>query len=413
VAAAHQALGALAVTAQSSSVGAARRFVQQRLHDFGLPDDVIDTAVLLTSELVTNAVLHTGTDIEVRVGAGVGAMIEVRDQSDRHPLPRRHADDAVSGRGLELVEILADNFGVVPIPGFGKSVWFVVGDPSEPMSDGWSDPAPSSAVTDVVLRHLPVVLYDVLREHNEALLREYTLQLLERPGEHALALRDVATVERARLTVVFSVMAWHSSISGTQPSTHVDLPLQVSVADVNGFELFPAVVAAAERQASDGRLLTRPALPEVASLREWLFGQIVEQLRGGSPSAWEYSDDPLAPLPLPVAVDTSWVGKAKQAVIVGDDTNRILALSPSAAALLGWTSDELVGQRLMAIIPPRLREAHVAGFTRQLVTGRRHVLDQAIELAALHRDGHELTVTVTLTKQACDDRAVFCAWLSA
>lgn len=117
------------------------------------------------------------------------------------------------------------------------------------------------------------------------------------------------------------------------------------------------------------------------------------------------------PLP-PVPFDTSWVNSTERAVIVGDDTNHILAVSAAAAALLGWTPEDLVGQRVTAIIPTRLREAHVAGFTRQLVTGRRQLLDQQIELPALHRDGHELRITVALTKQAHEGRAMFCAWLA-
>ena len=375
---------------------------------------MIDTAVLLTSELVTNAVLHTGTEVEVRVGVGNGVMIEVRDKDMRVPLPRGHADDDVSGRGLELVELLADNFGVVPIPGSGKSVWFVVGDPSGPTAtDGWGLSEQAAPSTDVLLGHLPVVLYDVLREHNEALLREYTLQLLEHASEHTVALREVAAVERARLTVASAVAACRNDLASTDVPRHVDLRLGVSSADIGGFERLLEVVPAAERQASLGRLLTLPPLPELVALRSWLFGQIVSQLRGGAPIAWEFSDDATSPMPLPpVPFDTSWVNSTERAVIVGDDTNHILAVSAAAAALLGWTPEDLVGQRVTAIIPTRLREAHVAGFTRQLVTGRRQLLDQQIELPALHRDGHELRITVTLTKQAHEGRAMFCAWLA-
>jgi PAS domain S-box-containing protein len=205
--------------------------------------------------------------------------------------------------------------------------------------------------------------------------------------------------------------AWRATLPSAEVPDHADLTLQVSTDDMPGFQLLPAVVAAAEQHAAEGRLLTRPALPEVGSLREWLMDQIVGQLGGGQPTPWAYADHPLAVLPPPVAVDIFWVKSTDEAVIVGDDTNRIIAVSPSAAFILGWNGDALVGQRLMAIIPPRLREAHIAGFTRHLVTGRRQILDQQLELPALHHDGHELTVTLTLTRRAYGDRAVFCAWL--
>lgn len=92
--------------------------------------------------------------------------------------------------------------------------------------------------------------------------------------------------------------------------------------------------------------------------------------------------------------------------------NSFVMAVQSAVPTLGTPHEDLVGQRVTAIIPTRLREAHVAGFTRQLVTGRRQLLDQQIELPALHRDGHELRITVTLTKQAHEGRAMFCAWLA-
>jgi PAS domain S-box-containing protein len=411
---AHRALGALAVPPESSSVGAARRFVEQRLREAGLLADVIDTAVLLTSELVTNAVMHTGTEVVVRVGAGVGAMIEVRDGELRSPLRRRHAADDVSGRGLELVELLADDYGVVPIAGVGKSIWFVVGDPSRAVAnDGWGPPELAAPIAEVVLGHLPVVLYDVLREHNEALLREYTLQLLERAGEHAADLREVGAVERARLTVASAVAAWRNASGSDDVPSHIDLRLAVSDADVPGFGRLLEVVEAAEHQASQGRLLTLPALPELVALRSWLFGQIVSQLRGGVPIDWVFSDDATSLTSRrPAEFDASWVSSTEQAVVVGDDTNHILAVSSAAAALLGWTPEDLVGRRVTTIIPYRLREAHVAGFTRQLVTSRRRLLGQQIVLPAVHRDGRELLVTVTLTKEACDGRAVFFAWLT-
>lgn len=404
----------LTVSAESSSVKAARQFVDQRLSEAGLPADVVETAVLLTSELVTNAVLHAGTDIKVRVSVASGALIDVRDHSQQLPVPRGHEDDAVAGRGLELVELLADSFGVVSIPRGGKSVWFVVGDPDGPVvSDSWPVAEPRSGGQVVVLRQLPVVLYEVMREHHEALLREHTMQILDGPGPHAAVLTEVAAAERARLTVAAAVAAWRDTVADADLPAHVDLRLDVSAADAAGFAQLPAVISRAEEQAAAGQLLTLPALPEIAALREWLTGQILTQLNDLPPTAWKFTDDAATPQGKPVDVDTGWVNSTEQAVIVGDDTNRIIAISAMAAELLGWDPALLVGKRLTAIIPPRLREAHVAGFTRQLFTARRRLLDQPIQLPALRNNGSEVTVTVTLTRHTVDDRVFFCAWLTA
>jgi len=89
------------------------------------PDDV-DTALLLTSELVTNAVVHGygGPRIEVRRTAD-DLWIGVEDTGNR--LPCLAGEDVASsgGRGMRLVNALADGWGVGrPVGGGGKTVWF-------------------------------------------------------------------------------------------------------------------------------------------------------------------------------------------------------------------------------------------------------------------------------------------------
>lgn len=93
-------------------------------------------------------------------------------------------------------------------------------------------------------------------------------------------------------------------------------------------------------------------------------------------------------------------------LVVGDERGRVLAVSTGAAEMLGWPAQELVGRRLTTIIPHRLREAHVAGVTRQLVTGRSRLLDQEILLPAMQRDGCEVTLRVRLSKEIEEDGAV-------
>lgn len=102
----------------------ARRFVADSLTDNGRDPD---TAVLLVSELVTNAVVHAETPIRLTLRyEGPLVKIEVHDDSDRMPIAREVEADATSGRGLKLVEAFADEWGVRPIPGDGKVVWVVV-----------------------------------------------------------------------------------------------------------------------------------------------------------------------------------------------------------------------------------------------------------------------------------------------
>lgn len=110
------------------SASIARKLTLTQLqHRWQLPAGLTDDAVLLVSELVGNAVQHAGAHIfGLRIRRRRGWIrIEVRDPSRALPclLPVRELD--TSGRGLGLVDTLADRWGVDLLPR-GKSVWFEV-----------------------------------------------------------------------------------------------------------------------------------------------------------------------------------------------------------------------------------------------------------------------------------------------
>ncbi len=108
-----------------TSAGAARRFIDLTLTGWGC-DALVDSAVLLVSEVVTNAILHARSDIEIRVAAhGHVLRFEVTDHGDGDPVRRDYSDEATSGRGLAIVEQVASAWGVTRVAG-GKLVWFEV-----------------------------------------------------------------------------------------------------------------------------------------------------------------------------------------------------------------------------------------------------------------------------------------------
>ena len=114
---------ALALPALSASVSAARRTVTALCGPAGLAV-LYDTAALLTSEVVTNAVVHGDGTVMVRAHTGGGRLrVEVEDEGDGAPVERHAARDAEGGRGLALVAALADDWGVERVAG-GKYVWF-------------------------------------------------------------------------------------------------------------------------------------------------------------------------------------------------------------------------------------------------------------------------------------------------
>ena len=115
----------LRLVASPASVPQARRFVLRMLSKWEL-DALADTAALLTSEVVTNAVLHARTEIEVTVTRmGSAVQVQVRDGSPVPPVQRRHSAEATTGRGVQLLDRLAASWEVVQDAG-GKTICFVV-----------------------------------------------------------------------------------------------------------------------------------------------------------------------------------------------------------------------------------------------------------------------------------------------
>jgi anti-sigma regulatory factor (Ser/Thr protein kinase) len=87
---------------------------------------LVDDALLLTSELVTNSVLHGGPPLVIAVECdGERLQVRVRDGSPAVPTPHDATPSDENGRGLALVAALSDDWGVDPEPG-GKHVWFVI-----------------------------------------------------------------------------------------------------------------------------------------------------------------------------------------------------------------------------------------------------------------------------------------------
>ncbi|MET9862475.1 ATP-binding protein [Streptomyces smyrnaeus] len=126
----------LEIGSDPTEVGRARRWARARLAGAGVDADesLSETLILLISELVTNAVVHTGCPAVLcmllprRCGGGtaheaVGSVrVEVADASSRAPRRRQAEGEDTGGRGLELVSGLADRWGWEHEPG-GKRVW--------------------------------------------------------------------------------------------------------------------------------------------------------------------------------------------------------------------------------------------------------------------------------------------------
>ena len=115
---------------QQESARQAREFVVAGLRETGVDEsDLVDRVRLIVSELVTNAVLHAQTDIQVRLDVAPSQVcLEVLDQHRAHPSRVPESLSSTSGRGLQLVDALTDTWGVAAMAdGQGKAVWGCLG----------------------------------------------------------------------------------------------------------------------------------------------------------------------------------------------------------------------------------------------------------------------------------------------
>jgi len=108
------------------AVAQARSFVRDRCREAGVADVTSDAVVLMVSELVTNAVEHARSRVELALAVDPGVVhVEIHDGNAALPAIRNADSGAVNGRGMAIVDELALSWGVRPA-GRGKTVWFDV-----------------------------------------------------------------------------------------------------------------------------------------------------------------------------------------------------------------------------------------------------------------------------------------------
>lgn len=424
------------------SVRDARRFLLAFLSDANR-GDLRDAAELALSEVVTNAVLHahTGFEVTCSLGSDRALRVEVTDANPQLPSQREYAEQATTGRGMELVSLVTADCGVWGRED-GKTVWFVVqavDGADGGAASGWdiSEEGAAQAADSMTIKllGLPPTLWLAAREHHDAILRELALHAFEHPdlapppdrmaaADHArpwISERVLAELGRR----VASDAAAHRLLPDGHPSPlpdtprvlDLDVPVPIGAADA--FAALQDVLDSAERLAAAGQLLARPGLPEIVAVRDWACEQAIAQHRGVMPTAWPGTEQErftvgggkLIDSALP-EWDASAVTEAAGGAIAADDANRIIAVSRFLADALGWTVAELVGRRVVAVIPPELREAHVAGFTRHLTTGETHAIGVPLRLPCLRRDGSRINCDFLIEQfPAPFGRTVYVAWI--
>ncbi|GAA3181286.1 SpoIIE family protein phosphatase [Streptomyces virens] len=396
--------------AAPKSAAEARRFVRDALGD--VAPDLVDTAQLLVSELVTNAVLHARTEVEVTARAEAGTVrVRVSDgRPDRALVPYGSPPYSGTGQGLPLVARLASRRGV-ETDGDGKSVWFELrpgGPPRHP--DDWEPAgAPAGTGPTVTLLDVPTALCTAAQQHRHALLREVGLAAAEGhgivvPPQDLAVAHDTSNLITAAVTDALRRPAGEAVRS---------LPLSLPPDAGPSVRTLRAVLELAEDGAREERLLTLPALPRQLLFQQWLLDEIVGQLAGAEPTAWTVvPGEPGASSSEQVPWEPEQVRAGRVPTIAADERNRIIAVNGPAADLLGWQVEELVGLPLTTLIPEHLRRRHIAAFTSLLLSGRPRILGRSVPLPALHHDGRLVPVRLIIQPQeTADGRTVFVAQL--
>lgn len=401
----------------STAAGEARRAVRDVVRQAGA-SDLAEAAQLVISELVTNAVIHAGTHVTLRITAEAHAVrVEVADASPHLPVRRSWGHTAGTGRGLLIVEDQSDRWGAARV-GDGKVVWFEIGNPggAPPVEDLSVSSLAGTVMT--TLLSVPLLMHWAWQEHASALLREYLLYVLD---DEPQALTDHAVASDA-LRLLEEQVPWPRLpddptaliASSVEPDVTAErVELVVPAAAVSHFSVLDRLLSRAVEAAHDGDLLCPPTQPEIVEMREWLCGQVLTQSYGEEPVPWAVrtSAPPSlkgAELPSGILGD---IERDDVPVLVANEASEVIAVTQSLADLLGYDdASALLGSRILAVVPPRFHQAHIAGTTLHATNGRDVLLDHWIRVPALRADGGEVDVDLRVrTRNVSDDVRVFVA----
>ncbi|GAC1592602.1 MAG: hypothetical protein NVS3B21_12470 [Acidimicrobiales bacterium] len=294
----------LTLEPKSSSASLARRWVIERLGDF--PNDASDDVALLVTEVVTNAIIHAKTPIDVGVSIVAGAArVEVVDRSLVLPAAKGYTVNASTGRGLTLLDALATTWGAEILPGgaVGKVVWFEVTDGDRgkdlvvpdffdleafaELDDLDAGTAPPELLS-VHLFGIPIPLLREVSEQYDALFREFRL-LAERSSDAPdLPGRLIALVDdlNGRYRSFTADTSAKLDAAKASDRSSIDLEYRIPAEAGPAVAHYDDLLDEADRYCTAGSLLTLAPSRQAVALRKWLLGEFIRQVEGESPVAW-------------------------------------------------------------------------------------------------------------------------------
>jgi PAS domain S-box-containing protein len=189
--------------------------------------------------------------------------------------------------------------------------------------------------------------------------------------------------------------------------------LEVPVGAVQHFATLDLLLRRGIEEARAGHFLSPPTAPEIVEMRSWLCSEVARQAAGGgAPVPFEARTDVKMRVDDLTALTEAYgeLGETDDAVLATNDGSVVVAASPSALRLLGYTREELVGRRLIAVMPERFRQAHIAGTTLHATNGRDRLLDVPVRVPMVCADGSEVEVEMVVREVSyADGRHAFVA----
>ncbi|MDQ2050030.1 PAS domain S-box protein [Natronolimnohabitans sp. A-GB9] len=131
---------------------------------------------------------------------------------------------------------------------------------------------------------------------------------------------------------------------------------------------------------------------------------------GGTSSSAHGNEDVVSRSPLDLDDATFFqtlAANTSEGLLTLDTESTIVYANPAVERILGYSPEELVGTSKMDLIPERLRSAHAEGLRRYLETGEKHFDWDGVELPALHKDGHEVPISISLREHEYDGQRLF------
>ena len=300
---------ALVLGTGSRSVPDARKWTAQVMRDLGR-DDLVESTELGVTELVTNALLHAQTPIEVRVrGTREHPRVEVSDASPVPPeLPAKATFDAQQqeellltfGRGLHLVARASEAWGA-DIELDGKVVWFV---PAREFNDGEGiagtitglpDPEPAGDSEDLIeieLLRVPVWNYIGFQRHYREVRREVRLLSLANAQEYPLAKRLSEVFDKLERPLRSQLRDDRVVAARAEGTQHIDIRVHMTRTDASGIEQLIELLDLADEFCRTQRLLSLARSPEQVSFQNWFLCEFVRQSNGQPAQAWPSEQPP-------------------------------------------------------------------------------------------------------------------------